>query len=424
MAKKKVVAKEGQLPDPFEMMKAIDDSVEILEDSVFSNIKEWVSTGNYMLNACISGSLFGGLPSSKVCTLVGDPGTGKTYLACNMAREAQNAGYNILWLDSEGAMDKQFAVRLGLDANKVMIKQVNTISETSQLIANLCQSLDEMREQYGNAHKFMIVLDSLGNLTSDKEKTDTIEGNDKRDMTRAQNIRAMFRVNATPIARNGIIFLVIAHQYASTNMYSSLPEVGGGGGIKYNSSVTIYLTTSKLQNKSVEEAAAKTVNSEAMVKTGVLVTARPLKSRFTIPRKVQFIISYAGKNNKFVGMESYLTWENSHVCRGTILTKSEYDKLGGESNKSLHSWDYNGTTMYCQQKDTARGIVVGHLGKTVGLTDIWSDEVFTDEFLHHIDETVIKKSFMLPTVSDLSEIENLLDGNDDEIDLDNIDGNE
>ena len=80
--------------------------------------------------------------------------------------------------------------------------------------------------------------------------------------------------------------------------------------------------------------------------------------------------------------------------------------------------------MDCQQKDTARGIVVGHLGKTVGLTDIWSDEVFTDEFLHHIDETVIKKSFMLPTVSDLSEIESLLDGNDDEIDLDNIDGNE
>ena len=74
MAKKKVVAKEGQLPDPFEMMKAIDDSVEILEDSVFSNIKEWVSTGNYMLNACISGSLFGGVPSGKIISLIGESG--------------------------------------------------------------------------------------------------------------------------------------------------------------------------------------------------------------------------------------------------------------------------------------------------------------------------------------------------------------
>ena len=40
MAKKKVVAKEGQLPDPFEMMKAIDDKVEIASESIYSKIAE------------------------------------------------------------------------------------------------------------------------------------------------------------------------------------------------------------------------------------------------------------------------------------------------------------------------------------------------------------------------------------------------
>lgn len=74
MAKKKVVAaKEGQLPDPFEMMKAIDDKVEIAAESS-TNIAEWISTGNYMLNACISGSLFGGVPSGKIISLIGESG--------------------------------------------------------------------------------------------------------------------------------------------------------------------------------------------------------------------------------------------------------------------------------------------------------------------------------------------------------------
>ena len=71
MAKKKIVAKEGQLPDPFEMMKAIDDKVEIASESIYSKIAEWIPTGSYLLNAGISGSLFGGIPSGRIITLAG-----------------------------------------------------------------------------------------------------------------------------------------------------------------------------------------------------------------------------------------------------------------------------------------------------------------------------------------------------------------
>lgn len=415
MAKKKVT-KEGELPDVFEMMKGIDDNIEIIEESSYSNINEWISTGNYLLNAAISGSLFGGIPSGRVTTLAGVPGSGKSFLACNICREAQNEGYNILYLDSEGAMDKSFMRRIGVDTSKVMIKQVNTVTEVSEILANTCKNLDDMRAKYGSAHKFLIVLDSLGNLTSTKELTDTLENaGDKRDMTRAQNIKALFRVNATPMARNGIIFVVISHIYQTIGAYVPTSVVSGGSGINYNSSVTLMLSPSKLQDKAAVDATEKAANKDDVLKSGVLVTAKVEKSRFTIPRKVRFSISYHAPSNKFIGLESYINWETSHICRGSILSESEWKKAGGDSD-TIHSWEFNGQTLHCQEKETARNLVIGHLGKTVPLTGLWTPEVFTDEFLHELDEKVIKPAFELPDQASfdiIDELEDLVELGDD-----------
>ena len=56
MAKKKVL-KDGELPDVMELMSTVDDKTEILAESQNAVIEDWISTGNYLLNACISGSI-------------------------------------------------------------------------------------------------------------------------------------------------------------------------------------------------------------------------------------------------------------------------------------------------------------------------------------------------------------------------------
>ncbi|MEG1008907.1 MAG: hypothetical protein RSF67_03675 [Clostridia bacterium] len=45
-----------------------------MENSTYATIDEWVPTGSYILNACISGSLFGGLPNRRSICLAGDSG--------------------------------------------------------------------------------------------------------------------------------------------------------------------------------------------------------------------------------------------------------------------------------------------------------------------------------------------------------------
>lgn len=416
MAKKVKAMTEGELPDIFDTIKSIDDTAEIIADSAYSNIQDWIPTGNYLLNACISGDLFKGIPSGRVSTLVGESGAGKSYLSASICREAQKKGYTPIYMDSEGAIDSEFVRRLGVDPNKMIIKQVNTIAETSGFIANLCKQLQEQEDKYGKHQKVILVLDSLGNLTSEKEREDTLSGAQKRDMTKQQEIKAMFRVNATPIARLQIPWIVVSHVYSSMSMFNPGNIVSGGSGIQYNSSVTLELFKAKLADKENDDAAAKKTGVEA-TKNGVLVTAKPQKSRFCIPQKIKFQIPFFKKPNPYIGLETYMTWDNSGVCRGSIIDEKTYSKLSPAEQLKVHTFDYNGTTMYCQEKDTARGIVVKHLGRQVSFIEFFSDVVFTDEFLEYLNTNVIRPAFQLPdqdAFDDIKDIENVLGAEDEE----------
>jgi len=416
MAKKTTAKKEGQLPDPFEMLKAIDDKVEIIEDSAYSNIEDWIPTGNYLLNAAISGSLFGGIPSGRTTTLAGESGCGKSYLACSIAREAQKKGYACLYLDSEGAIDSDFVKRLGVDPSKLIIRQVNTILETSQLILGLCEQLEKQEEEYGKHQKWCIFLDSLGNLTSDTERGNVLAGENKAELKKPQEVKKMFRTCTVPLARMGCPFVVVNHVYDSMNMFKPGKTLSGGSGVIYNSSVTLEMSASKLADKENDAAATKVSNSEDVARTGVLVTARPQKSRFTISRKVRFQIPYFKKPNPYIGIESYLNWENGGVCRGTFITEKDYNKLSDAEKKKIHVFEHNGEMKYVQEKDSARNIIVKHLGEAVPITDFFTEKVFTEEYLKEIDETVIKPAFKLPeqnAFDDIKEIEDLIEVGED-----------
>lgn len=409
MAKKKQSSEdfEGGIGSLMSMVSSIDEQAEIIADSAYSNIKEWISTGNYILNACMSGDIYKAIPTGRVITFSGTSGAGKSFLACSCCREAQKLGYIPIYLDSEGAIDSDFVKRLGVDPTKMIIKKVNTIMETSQFIANLCDKLQEQQDKFGQHDKVIIVLDSLGNLTSEKEREDTLSGSQKADFTKAKDTKAMFRVCATPIAKLQIPWIVVNHVYQSMSFIPQNIQAMGSG-IVYNASITIELSAAKLEDKENDNAAKSRQGSDAGTKNGVLVTAKPVKSRFCRPIKIKFQIPYFKKPNPFVGLEQFMTWENSGVCRGNLLTQKEYDKLSDGDKKKVYTWTTDaGETSYCLPKDTARYIVVKHLNEQVPFTDFWSDKVFTPEYLDYINENVIHPMFQLPDQSAFDDVKDL-----------------
>ena len=390
------------------LINSIDSGAEILADCKTAVINDYIDTGSYILNACMTGSLFKGVPTGRVLTLAGEPGAGKSFLAVSICRNAQKKGYTPIYMDSEAAIDRDFVERLGCDASKFIIKQVTKISEVSHFIANLCQMLMGMKEE--ERPKFILVLDSLGNLTSDKELTDTIDGNQKRDMTKQQEIKALFRTNMTALGKLNIPFIVNSHIYQTTDLFSKA-VVSGGSGISYNSSLTMLLSTAKLDDKESDKAAASKTGE--FLKTGVVVTAKPQKSRFTIPQKVKFQIPFFKSPNPYVGLEAYLTWENSGILRGKMLTVKEYEKLSdGDKAKCYEMVDENGEVAYAYPKDTSRNIVVKHLHGEVPITDLFTPKVLTEELLRKLDDEVIRPNFELPSheaSTDIDELSEVID---------------
>ena len=94
----------------------------------------------------------------------------------------------------------------------------------------------------------MIVIDSLGNLSTRKELEDTKEGSDKRDMTRAQRLRALFRTCTVKAGIKNIPIAAVNHVYASNSMFGPPTVVSGGGGPAYANSCTLEFTKAQLKD--------------------------------------------------------------------------------------------------------------------------------------------------------------------------------
>lgn len=402
MAKKVMGAASGSI---FDIVSSVDKTAEVLSESKTAVIKDYIDTGSYILNAALTGSLFKGAPTGRVVTLSGEPGSGKSFLAVSICRNAQKKGYVPIYMDSEGAIDKDFVTRLGCDPTRFIIKQVTTIKEVSTFMANILQKLEEQDEE--SRDKVVFVLDSIGNLTSDKEMSTTLDGGSTQDLTKQREVKALFRTNTTALAKTNTLMIVCAHQYQTMDLFGG-KKTGGGSGLTYNSSLTMLLSTAKLDDKESDKIMENKTGE--FLKTGVVVTAKPEKSRFTIPQKVRFVIPFFKAPNPYVGLDSYLTWDNSGIMiKAKALTEKEYIKLtDAEKGKCKAFTDENGTNLYAYPKDTARTICVAGKGE-FPMNKLFTKDVLTDELLHKLDETVIGPLFELPSQSSMADIDELID---------------
>lgn len=210
-----------------------------------ADVTGFIDTGSYVLNALLSGSIYGGLPNNKISCLAGDPATGKTFYAIGIATQflKDNKDGIVIYFDTEQAITKDMFEQRGIDMKRVAVVPVSTIEEfkTQALkIVNeiLTQSEDERKPVF-------MVLDSLGMLSTEKEMNDSAEGKNVRDMTKAQQTKAAFRVLTLKLGKAKIPMLLTNHTYQVIGAYVPTKELGGGIGLKYAASNILTLSKSK-----------------------------------------------------------------------------------------------------------------------------------------------------------------------------------
>lgn len=235
--------------------------------------RDFISSGNYLFNSLLAAYPFKGLPSGKVITLAGPPGCGKTITMIEMMKNAQKMGYTAVLYDSEWANnDKQALAARGLDIDNLLYIPIDTVEALKTSLLNLL-------EEIGEDDKVFVGIDSIGNLSTEKEMKDSLDGSDKKDMTRAAQLKALFRTVTLKAGKKQVPVVCINHTYINPGSFIPQNVVAGGSGGLYMSSIIIQFT--KAQDKEGGET------------TGAVITAKSDKNRFAREKaKIKFSINF------------------------------------------------------------------------------------------------------------------------------------
>lgn len=412
------MAKQLSFTELSDSLTKLDDLGSKMSVNTFSEITEHVGLGNYLLNAATSGSLFGGIPNGRSISLGGDPGTGKTFFYLNVAREAQKMGYHIFWADSESAVDKQTFLNFGIDPEGVHYQPVKTIKQFATIVSNMCLMVKEKMKKGWEVPKMMVVLDSIGNLSSGKERQDIVEGNDKRDMTKQQELAGMFRVLTVDLAEIKAIFCITNHIYSGIGGYIPTSHLKGGMASVYNSSIIFLLNKSNL--KSEDKETVGQAEKIGMSKTGIVISVKPYKNRFAKPIPIKIHLSFFKGMNPYVGLESFISWDICGIQQGTyeeiIREEAVIDDNGNQViYRGKPKFEKINTGEFEFVADSkSKYWAVKHLKGVVGADKFFTPEVFTDEVLKMLDEKIIRPSFELPKLLDgTAELEEYFSDEDD-----------
>jgi RecA/RadA recombinase len=387
--------KDGKKFEFSKIGSILDNIAKTVPIQVEKEIKEkkFISTGVYIVDAAMSGRLLGGgVATNRISVFAGESGAGKSFLAYSCAKNAQKAGYSVIYIDTEQAVDLEDLPKFGVsnDLEKFRLVRSNKVEDIN---ITLTQLIDELKEQKLAGYelpKLMIVLDSLGQMASNKEKADLLKGDIKQDMTKAKAIGSMFRSINNDLGYLDIPMIVCNHTYLTMDLFPQA-VMKGGLALLYSASVIGFMTKSKL--KTGEE------DDMDLGGSGISVLFKTQKNRLAKPKKIRFDISFANGMNPYTGLDAFCRPEYFNQI-GIAQGKEEVDKSTGEIKfvPGGNRW------------------FVSHLGKSVTTKQLFTQEIFTQEVLEKM-APIVNDYFRFKSLDEIEEVEkqfNNVIGNDDD----------
>lgn len=382
MAKKKE-GKKFEFSKIGEILDKISDKVPIIVDRE-EKVRTFINTGNYVLNAALSGSLFGGIGGNGgIITFAGPEASGKTFLALNIVREAQKLGYGIVYIDSEYAINRTELTKYGIDNDpeKFIIVRSGQVEEINMAATQLIDQLKEAKIGGYELPKQLWVLDSLAQLSSKKMKEDLISGNLKTDMSKAKAIGSLFISITADLNYLEIPLIVNNQTYETMDMFSQT-IMKGGRQLYYSSNNIVFLTKAKLKDD---------VDDMDIGQSGIIVTAKCVKNRLAKPKQVKFEISFEKGMNPYIGLHNFFKPEFFDQI-GIAQGKMNVDKSTGEM-----TFQPGGNRWY-----------VSHLDKSVTTKQLFNSNVITEDILNKL-EPIVNSYFKYKSIEEIEEVEKEFD---------------
>lgn len=230
---------------------------------------EWISLGNATINHKMSSRFSDGLPNKRTLLLWGPSGGGKSFLASNACKSAQDKGYLIIYIDTEESISEDYMEKIGIDMDedKFMPVDVTTIEELTAAISEIFSEMDPDT-------KFMLVIDSLAGLLTEKEEDEFTKGGSKGDMGQFAKKLKLFVKNLNKKISNYDAFCVmVTHAYQNQDILNGEGRwiCTGGKGMQFFPSFSILVEPRNIKNKDNLD--------------GIRMKGKVTKTRFTAPRQ-------------------------------------------------------------------------------------------------------------------------------------------
>ena len=229
-----------------------------------TSVKEWIPTGSRWLDSIICKGKVAGVPVGKVTEIAGLEATGKSYMAAQIAANAQKQGKLVVYFDSESAIDPSFLERSGCDLERLMYVQASSVEFVLETIEELLGAASD---------QLVFIWDSLAFTPSISD----VEGdfNPQSSMAVKARILAKGMSKLTiPLADKQATFIVLnqlktnipqgptARIIAMTTPYIT----PGGKAMHYAYSLRIWLTGRKAKSSFIEDDRGFRIGSEVKVK--------------------------------------------------------------------------------------------------------------------------------------------------------------
>ncbi len=192
---------------------------EVIEDI------QVVSTGSLGLDIALG---VGGLPRGRVVEIYGPESSGKTTLTLQVIAEMQKLGGTCAFVDAEHALDIQYAQKLGVNLQELLISQPDTGEQALEIVDSLTRS----------GAVDLIVVDSVAALTPkaelEGEMGDSLPGLQARLMS-----QALRKLTATIKKANCMVIFINQIRMKIGVMFGSPETTTGGNALKFYASVRL-----------------------------------------------------------------------------------------------------------------------------------------------------------------------------------------
>ena len=281
----------------------------ILSKSKFFTDKDMIQTEVPAVNIALSGSIDGGL-TPGLTMFAGPSKHFKTAFALLMAASYQKKYPDaaILFYDSEFGTPQSYFEAFGINKENVLHTPITDVEQLKHDIMSQLQAIEK-------GDRVIIILDSIGNLASKKEVEDAIEGKSVADMSRAKQIKSLFRMVTPHLTLKDIPMIVVNHTYKEIGLYPK--DIVGGGTGSYYSADTIWIL-GRQQDKDGTE----------IVGYNFIINVE--KSRYVREKsKIPVTVSFDGGINKWSGLLD-IALEGNFVSKPSNGWYAKVDQDTGE----------------------------------------------------------------------------------------------